>query len=373
MHSSRFGFRHLLHLLIIVCILLAPWPAAAAKRSQDEIKTAYSAAIARLDQTCDWQFCQDRELRHAWTLAGEWLSIYLDAHPAAGPADLETSLSDLDPHSDSANSLSAQALDLGQGDYLVALQKFETGTFFVVGRSPAGGARVKWSIDAYAGSFAAPSSLRCWKVDAGCGPLYAGIAPLPPAAGGRPRFYVNAGYAGNGMTIGAQTSVWVWTGTAARPLAVLEHAEMIDDDRKIELDGSLLSVPIKEQPEGFFTAGADADPKGLWKLRLTGDAVRDLGHHWSDPELHWLDRLFAALEGGHDTEDLAAPEVTRQLKLHMEDLRGMLMSWSVQRGPATVLRATIEDVTYTFTLTKRGNLLYATAVTMDGGESDPHG
>ena len=165
-----------------------------------------------------------------------------------------------------------------------------TGTWFVVGRSPEG-AHVKWSVDAYASSFAAPSSLRCWKVGADCGPLYAGIAPLPP--------------------------------------------------------------------------GADPEPKGLWKLRLTGDGVRDLGHHWSDPELHWLDRLFAAVEGGHDTKDLASPEVIRQLKLHAEDLHGMLMSWSVQRGPATVLRASVEDLTCTFTLTRRGNLLYATAVTIE--------
>jgi len=81
--------------------------------------------------------------------------------------------------------------------------------------------------------------------------------------------------------------------------------------------------------------------------------------------LHWLDRLFAAVEWGHATRDLASPEVARQLKLHAEDLHGMLMSWSVQRGPATVLRASIEDLTYTFTLARRGNLLYATAVAID--------
>jgi len=222
MHSPRFRFRPL---LAAFCILLAPMPAAAAQRSPGEIKSAYAAVIAHLDQTCDWQFCQDLEVRHAWTLAGEWLAIYLDAHPVAAPADLEASLADLDPHSangkasDSVATLRGQALDLGQGDFLVALQYFETGTWFVVGRNAPVGARVKWSIDAFAGSFAVPSSLRCWKVGADCGPLYAGIVPLPPADGGRPRFYVNAGYAGNGMTIGAQTSVWIWTGTAARPLA----------------------------------------------------------------------------------------------------------------------------------------------------------
>jgi|GEM_PF-1164842 len=371
MHILRSCFRHL---PVLVLILLVPSPLTAAARNPKVIKTEYAAAITHLDQTCDWQFCRDRELRQAWALAGEWLAAYLDAHPAALPTDLEASLADLDPHSangeasDGVTPLRRATLALGKGDFLVALQYFETGTFFVVGQSQNGGARVKWSIDPYASSFAAPSSLRCWKVGGDCGPLYARIVSLPPTQRGRPRFYVDAGYAGNGMTIGAQTSVWVWTGTAAKPLAVIGYAEMIDDDRKIELKDSSLTVPIKEVPEGFYTAGADAEPKGLWTLRLTGDGVRDLGHHWSSPELHWLDRLFAAVEGGHDATDLAAPEVIRQLKLHAEDLRGMLMNWSVKRGPATVLQAAIEDAIYSFTLTRRGNSLYAAAVTIDGGE-----
>jgi hypothetical protein len=57
--------------------------------------------------------------------------------------------------------------------------------------------------------------------------------------------------------------------------------------------------------------------------------------------------------------------VVRRLKLHAEDLHGMLMSRSVQRGPETVLQASVEDLTYTFTLTRRGNLLYATVVAID--------
>jgi hypothetical protein len=371
MQISRFG---LYSLLALVCGLVAPAPLAAA-RNPNVIKADYATTIARLDQTCDWQFCQDRELRHAWALAGEWLAAYLDDHPAASAADLKASLADLDPHSpngkasdDGVASLRSDALDLGTGDFVVALTYFETGTFFVVGRSQGGGARVKWSIDAYAASFAAPSRLRCWKVDAGCGPLYAMIVPLPPADGGRPRFYVQAGHAGNGMTIGAQTSVWVWTGTAAQPLAVIGYSEMIDDGRPIELAGSFLNVPIKEDPEGFYTSGAGADPRGVWRLRITPGGVRDLGHHWSDPELHWFDRLFTAIEGGRDTTDLAAPEVARPLKLHAEDLRGMLMNWSVQRGPATVLQVTLDDATYSFTLTRRGNSFYATAVTINDGE-----
>jgi hypothetical protein len=345
----------------------APSPA----RRPSEIKADYSAVVSRLDQTCDWQSCHDREVRHAWALAGDWLAAYLDGHATASAADLVASLADLDPHSapgkpaDEVRALHGQALDLGTGDFAVAMQYGETGTFFVIGRSKEGRSRVRWSIDTYAGSAAARSELRCWKVDADCGPLYGTIEPLPPTDRELPRFYLNAGFAGNGMTIGAQTSVWVWTGDAARPLAVLEYSEMLGDDRTIEFDGTHLTIPVKEETEGFSTSGSSEDPKGTWTLEITGAGVRDLGNRWDDPELEGFDRLFAALAKGRDTSDLADPEVARQLKLHVEEFSGMLMDWSVHRGPATTLRVDVEGEKMSFALTRRKGFPYATAVTFE--------
>jgi hypothetical protein len=157
----------------------------------------------------------------------------------------------------------------------------------------------------------------------------------------------------------------LWTGDAARSLAVIDYGKMIDDNRAIEFDGTHLTVPVKEYAEGFATAGSDENPKGTWTLEITGESVRDLGNRWNDPELEWFDRLFAALAKGRDTSDLAAPEVARQLKLHIDEFRGMLMDWSVHRSPETTLRVDVEGEKMSFALIRRKGFPYATAVTFE--------
>jgi hypothetical protein len=221
---------------------------------------------------------------------------------------------------------------------------------------------VKWSINAYSRSLAKNSALSCWKIEAECGPLYASLNPLPPTGGGHPRFYVNANYAGNGMTIGSQTTFWSWSGNAAHLLAVIEYAQMLDDDRSLQFDGRDLIIPIKERAESFISSGPSPDPQGTWTLRITPRGVQDLGHRWSHPELQWFDRLSSAVQKRRDTGALAAPAVARRLKPLREDLHEMLMDWSVKRGKPTRLSVTIGDLKLSFKLVKRGNHLYATAV-----------
>ena len=275
-----------------------------------QIKSTYTATLAQIDRTCDWQFCHDKRLHKAWALAGDWLAATLDDHPNATAADLDASLAKLDPHKDE-EAMWHQVLDLGQGDFLVAATYFETGTFFIVGRGPQGKALLKWSIDAYSASLDKDSPLRCWNVEAECGPLFASLAPLPSTESGHPCFYVHANYAGNGMTVGAQTSVWSWTGSAAHLLTVIGYAQMIDDGRSIHFDGRDLSIPIKEQPRAFISSGGSPDPQGIWTLRITPRGVQDLGHRWSQPELEWFDRLSDAVQKGRDTAALA-----RRLRSH---------------------------------------------------------
>jgi len=325
-----------------------------------QIKSSYTATLAEIDRTCGWQLCHDKRLHKAWALAGDWLAATLEDHPDATAADLDASLADLDPHKDE-EAMRHQVLALGHGDFLVAATYFETGTFFIVGRGPQGKASMKWSIDPYSASLDKDSALRCWNVEAECGPLYASLAPLPPTESGHPRFYVHANYAGNGMTIGAQISVWSWTGSAAHLLTVIRYAEMIDDERKIQFDGRDLSIPIKEEPRAFISAGSSPDPQGIWTLRIMLNGVQDLGHRWSQPELEWFDRLSDAVQKGQSTTALASPEVAKRLKPLREDLREMLMNWSLQRGETTRLNVALEDLELSFMLVKRGDRLYATS------------
>src|SRR6476620_6983209 len=118
------------------------------------IQADYSASISRLNRVCDWQFCRDPELRRTWTLLGEWLSSYLDDHPAASAVEVVASAKELyvqateRPRDGEATiELQADVMELGWGEFLVAANYFETGTFFVVGRGKEGPSRVIWSID----------------------------------------------------------------------------------------------------------------------------------------------------------------------------------------------------------------------------------
>jgi len=279
---------------------------------------------------------------------------------------LAASLKDLHaPPGKTPWNIEGKVLEVRPGDFLVTASIFETGTFFILGRSGDGTARVKWSIDRFAASPTANRKLRCWRVHADCGPFYGSAASLPSTAAGDARFYVDANYAGNGSTVGAQTSIWTWNGRDARLLAVGGHLVMIEDQRQIEFDGQHLVVPTKEVPRSFSTVGGSLDPAGTWTVRLTPDGAEDLGHRWRDPELQWADELFEALRKGRETTRLAAPEVVRKLAPVLGDLDSLLMDWTATGGTPEVFRIALDAVTLTFTLQRDGDHRYATAVTVE--------
>jgi len=113
-------------------------------------------------------------------------------------------------------------------------------------------------------------------------------------ATGEPRFYVDANFSGNGMTVGAQTSVWAWNGQEARLLAVHDYSNMIDDGRQVEFDGHDLTVPTKEELGPFSTYGPGTDPEATWTLHITPDGVEDRGVRWRDAELYWVVQFLGA-------------------------------------------------------------------------------
>jgi hypothetical protein len=369
-------------LLLTAVLLVSAWPVHAAPGREPptpeerarRITAAYWPTYHQMSRKACFQFCREPVVRRLWGLIGEWLAAELDAHPTASAEALVASLARLDqrpagPPAENEPPLEADAMALLPGDFLVILRYAETGTFLVVGRSPNGKARVKWAIDRYARSPGVNRELGCWPVQRDCGPLFSGPAkPLPPTSKGEPRFYINAIYAGNGLTVGAQTSIWAWNGRNARPLVVRNYAVWLDDDRPTRCDGEHLVVPVKPWPRSFWAGGDMRDPQGTWTARLTPDGAEDLGERWNDPELQWADQFFDALRKRRDTRRLAAPEVARKLKTHLKthrdvDLGGMLMEWSATHGtPDTFSIWVLDAGKFTFTLVRRGDHLYATAV-----------
>ena len=204
--------------LAIALIVAASTPAFAAS----DAAAHYAQTFRRIDRRCgDWQLCTDRELPRMWRVAGEYLAAQLTSRSDSTADDLVAAIKRLDAglswRERRAPAVDATATKLANGDFVVTLQYFETGTVLIVGCSRGGAARMKWSI---------ARSLRCWR--SSCGPHFASITILPSARNGDPRFLVKALHSGNGLTVSAQTSAWRWDGRKAHLLAIDQHPETIE-------------------------------------------------------------------------------------------------------------------------------------------------
>lgn len=320
----------------------------------------------------------------AWREVGSWVSLFLDAHPGAtAEAVFAAAMSELNARDsddlgdvaleESRYDLHATALRL-DGDspaYVVAADFGNCGTFFVVGREAHGPYRMLWDVKRAAAQHAAAGDqLAYWAYYGsawGDGPLVGQVWPLPIDAHGRPRFYVSA-YAAAlaGGTSSFQLSIWSWDGREARPLLAEGYLASFDTPRGVAFDGSVLRVATKESFKTFYSCGQCAEPVGDWRVRVTPEGVEDLGRRHVVPELQLADELYDRLGRGESAAELATPAVIAALTEEMgEDLRGMLMGWSLHRkGEAAELCLSILDGagTYVFTIVQRHGRPYVTGV-----------
>lgn len=292
-----------------------------------------------------------------WRLAGAYLASRLTSRPDLTADDLVAAVKELDAglswRERHAPAIDATATKLGNGDFVITLQYFETGTVLIAGASRGGAARMKWSI---------ASVLRCWR--ASCGPYSAGIEVLPSARNGDPRFLVEAVHGGNGVTVSAQTSAWRWDGSEAHLLAIDQHLESLEDDRQTSIDGDVVIVPTKEVARSFSSLGATREPAGTWRLRLTANGAKNLGHQWVSRELRWADDFLFALSEGRAVGRFATPAVARELLRHFDDFAGMVTE--CQREGQTLHVVMAEGPSLTFTFDARREAFYAVAVRVDG-------
>jgi hypothetical protein len=56
-------------------------------------------------------------------------------------------------------------------------------------------------------------------------------------------------------------------------------------------------------------------------VRIIADGVRDLGHRFLKPEIHWADELLSNIEKGEDTTNLAEAKVAAALKARIEEVQ----------------------------------------------------
>ena len=285
-------------------------------------------------------------LRDQWSALADFVIDLRRTDPTIAPSAIDHSLClltaqpyppeaiqvSIEDQCKSRPNLRSSVLQLNPNLLLIAAQTDEIGTVFVIGQSPSQSHQaVLWSIADAAPQPHDPHDLiQAWRLDRAqsscrdarsshnpfsCGPLYASVGLLPPDAGHRPRFYVDAGYAqGAGATIGAQLSIWRWDGDRASLQWIDEHDEMIDDDDPTTVSWSgLLTFTYKRDFHTLFDCGScDSHPtRHLIQLQPTG--VLDLGDRSLTPELDLLDTLFWRIAHRKSTGAIAAPHVVRTL------------------------------------------------------------
>jgi hypothetical protein len=272
-------------------------------------------------------------LEEMWAAGADAAIRVLADKPNATSIDIEAALCGLWTSSRKCGEQDyarEEVVSLGPHLFLVSLSSLETGTVFIVGLrrdKPA----LLWSISSGTPQERDPRGLvSAWKADrAGeacgmpgsrheprtCGPLYASAGALPSDAFGRPRFYVDAGYAqAAGATIGKQSSVWRWDGEAAELLWIDSHNVMVEQELGIEFNDGVLTVGEKEQFRSFFACGSCEARQMAHRIRITPTGVEDLGRFSTTPELDLIDELFWRLATGRETADIASLQVSQLLK-----------------------------------------------------------
>ena len=275
-------------------------------------------------------------LDEGWRLAGEWAADWLEEHPAAtskamrklfesfSPSPVDSGV--YDPNKPDLYALGGFAKPVGEGVYVVAAAYYHpqsacgAGTFLVVAQDATGQLRPLWSVRPVAEQhFEKRDEIGHWAY-LGCGAYYDGpliadwVMPLPAARNGQLRFAVDAFEATNGNTILRHLSIWQWNGTEAANLLAGAYQDYIDDKRGPVLQDGMLTLPTTEVTSSFDSIGAAQEPRGEWRIRLTPERVKDLGHRFLNPQVAWLDALLSTVAAGHDATGLASPAAIAEVR-----------------------------------------------------------
>jgi hypothetical protein len=273
----------------------------------------------------------------AWSAIANWSAGFLDERPDATAEQLAKAVERLDPPRRCAATdvrcsddyqLNATAVLLNpapETTFAVAANYPGSGTFFVVARANDGHFRAVWNIkDIARRHFLSRDEIGYWAWTGsgwGDGPATGRVGPLPRAASGHARFYVDAVAAAEaGGTFRSQFSAWEWNGAEARPLLIESYLVSFDTS-PVTVQGGDISIPTKGSYKSFFTCGSCAEPHVLWKLRVSPDGLHDLGRIDGEPELRRVDELWDHLVHGLPVDGLASPEVISALKPVVQDIR----------------------------------------------------
>jgi hypothetical protein len=306
-------------------------------------------------------------LARMWNTSAQAVVQVLSSKPEASASDLNAALCELPSSAgDCGEKEGARNSVVAIGPHLFLASQFsgEAGTAFIAGFRE-GKPALLWSINnTPPQKIDSHDLLGAWKAErAGdkcrdeasghppgtCGPLYADVGMLPSDSVGRPRFYIDAGYAQiMGATVGHQTSVWRWDGDSATLLWIDWHDFMIDQRIGTEFSAGILTIGEKDDFRSFYGCGSCEARQMVRRLQITPTRIVDLGKTSTTPELDLIDELFWRLANSKPTAQLAVPEVSSLLRPQIASVReeskkidpkwfsvGMLEDVSVKRNGDT--------------------------------------
>ena len=352
----------MLHSVLILAAALTLQAAPSSPSSTpNTLTTEYQAVTQQLKPhiTNDWwiddQPGSSALLAKQWTLTGQWLAAWLNAHPNAGAEEAKIALRNLA----GADTPDPDCLKLSDGVFLASAPN-ALGNVFIVARS-LGQYRLAWSIaEKQQAQGKMAETVAAWQPqnarEGGRGPYWAAsgdagtVAPalgiLPANSRSEPRFYVNGIYNQMaGGTVGAQITLWLWDGTAARPLLARQYTLMIDQEQGVRVEGDLLKVEEKKFFRTFFSCGDCEERQTEWRARITPTGIVDLGEKSLVPELDLVDKFFYRIIHHQTTGDIASPSAHKRAVEILQQARtafgqedwnkfptlGMMGSWIVDK------------------------------------------
>jgi hypothetical protein len=292
-----------------------------AQSGVEKIRADYQAVSEKLQKhLVDERWLDDDPespglLARQWSLAGEWVAAWLDAHPSSGADGVKTAIAGLMP------SETPRYLVLNDAAFLVAAPS-SIGNVFIVAKT-GDRYRLAWSTaqrQVASGKTAEilaawrPENARqgrrgpYWTASGKAGPVIPHLGSLPTDAKGRARFYIDGWYQqGAGGTVGAQISLWVWDGIIARAQITRDYTLMVAQTDGTRIEGDLLKVQQKKSFRTFFSCGQCEERQTDWIVRVTPEGMKELGERSVVPELDAVDEFFDRLIHGKSAADVATP------------------------------------------------------------------
>jgi len=369
----------------------------------DKLKNEYESVTAQLQKHIvdNWWIDDDPEspklLARQWSLIGEWVAAWLEAHSAAGPGSVKTALHEL-----LGQKREQECEELSEGTFLVN-PAIPIGNVFIVSKSD-GHYHLAWSISQVQRANGEQAKILAawrpehalnggrgpyWEASGSAGSVSGQIGKLPSDGSGHPRFYIDGVYAQSaGLTVGAQISVWSWDGVMARPLTARDYTVMIDQAVGTRVEGDLLKVQQKKFFRTFYSCGSCEERQTDWIVRLTPEGIQDLGEKSAVPELDVVDELFYRTIHHKPAAGLAAPSVLTIAQQIIGEARaetsvkgwkefptlGMIMGWKIHDDTRDkVLCLSLLDVgTNLFTIKPVGGRFFIADLKPTKESCDPH-